>query len=266
MVNHQQADIRGFGSCITIGRGDLPCDIEQTSYVDLHGYVLNNFINLTPVLFIPSMTQPGKFITFEGIDGAGKSTHLAWLADFLRDKGLQVVMTREPGGTTLGEKLRELLLDQHQTMHAETETLLMFAARREHLDKVILPALSRGNWVISDRYMDASFAYQGAGRGVSLQKLGSLEEWVQGSFSPDLTLYFDLPAEVGRARVQSIKTADRFECESDPFFDRVRQGYLRRAQQFPQRIRLIDASLPIDHVRQKLVTLIEAFYSQHSER
>ncbi len=212
------------------------------------------------------MVQPGKFITFEGIDGAGKSSHLEWLAQFLRDKGLTIVVTREPGGTALGERLRELLLDQRQTMHAETETLLMFAARREHLDKVILPALARGDWVVSDRYMDASFAYQGAGRGVSLQKLVLLEDWVQGRVVPDLTLYFDLPAEIGKARVQSIKTFDRFERESDEFFDRVRQGYLQRAQQFSQRIRVIDASLPIEQVRQNLVELIEIFCRQQSRQ
>ncbi len=212
------------------------------------------------------MVQPGKFITFEGIDGAGKSSHLEWLAQFLRGKGLTIVVTREPGGTALGERLRELLLDQRQTMHAETETLLMFAARREHLDKVILPALARGDWVVSDRYMDASFAYQGAGRGVSLQKLVLLEDWVQGRVVPDLTLYFDLPAEIGKARVQSIKTFDRFERESDEFFDRVRQGYLQRAQQFSQRIRVIDASLPIEQVRQNLVELIEIFCRQQSRQ
>lgn len=210
------------------------------------------------------MVHPGKFITLEGIDGAGKSTHLVWLAKFLKDKGLTVVVTREPGGTELGEKLRELLLDGRQTMHAETETLLMFAARREHLDKVILPALARGDWVISDRYMDASFAYQGAGRGVPLQKLTLLEGWVQGIFSPDLTLYFDVPAEIGKARVQSIKSADRFETESDQFFERIRQGYLQRAQQFRQRISVIDASLPIEQVQQNLMQLIETFYRQHS--
>ncbi|MDT8364569.1 MAG: dTMP kinase [Nitrosomonas sp.] len=212
------------------------------------------------------MAQPGKFITFEGIDGAGKSTHLVWVADFLRGKGLNVVVTREPGGTDLGEKLRECLLDQRQTMHPETETLLMFAARREHLDKVILPALARGDWVISDRYMDASFAYQGAGRGVSPHKLDVLEEWVQGVFSPDLTLYFDVSAKIGKARVQSIKTADRFECESSQFFDRVRQGYLQRAQQLQQRISVIDASLPIEQVRQNLKGLMEAFYSRHRDK
>ncbi|HNO76035.1 MAG TPA: dTMP kinase [Nitrosomonas mobilis] len=216
-----------------------------------------------PILLESSMVQPGKFITFEGIDGAGKSTHLAWLTKFLQNRGLTVVVTREPGGTVLGERLRELLLDQRQTMHAETETLLMFAARREHLDKVILPALARGDWVVSDRYMDASFAYQGAGRGVPLWKLALLEEWVQGIFSPDLTLYFDLPAEIGKARVQSIKTADRFEAESDQFFEHVRQGYLQRAQQFQQRISVIDASLPIEQVKQNLMELIEAFYRQH---
>lgn len=209
------------------------------------------------------MVQPGKFVTLEGIDGAGKSTHLAWLATFLQDKGLTVVVTREPGGTALGERLRELLLDLRQTMHAETEALLMFAARREHLAKVILPALARGDWVVSDRYMDASFAYQGAGRGVPLQKLALLEEWVQGSFAPDLTLYFDLPAEIGKARVQCVKSADRFEMESNQFFERVRQGYLQRAQQFQQRIRVIDANLPLEQVRQNLKELIEAFYRQH---
>jgi len=210
------------------------------------------------------MAHPGKFITLEGIDGAGKSTHLVWLADFLRKKGVRVTVTREPGGTALGEKLRELLLDNRQTMHAETETLLMFAARREHLDKIIFPALARGDWVVSDRYMDASFAYQGAGRGVPLQKLTLLEEWVQGIFSPDLTLYFDLPAEIGRARMQSVKSADRFEAEPNQFFERIRQGYLQRAQQFPQRISVIDASLPIEQVRRNLMELIEAFYRQHS--
>lgn len=210
------------------------------------------------------MVQPGKFITFEGIDGAGKSSHLEWLAQFLRGKGLAIVVTREPGGTVLGERLRELLLDQRQTMHAETETLLMFAARREHLDKVIFPALARGDWVVSDRYMDASFAYQGAGRGVSLQKLVLLEDWVQGGVAPDLTLYFDLPAEMGKARVQSIKTYDRFERESDEFFDRVRQGYLQRARQFSQRIRVIDASFPIEQVRQNLMELIDIFCRQQS--
>ena len=201
--------------------------------------------------------QQGKFITLEGIDGAGKSTHLIWLEDFLRRKGINNVMTREPGGTPLGEQLRTLLLDQRQIMHAETEALMLFAARREHLDKVILPSLTRGDWVISDRFTDASFAYQGGGRGVSFGKLQILEQWVQGSFQPDLTLYFDVPIETARQRVQSVKTADRFEQEQDEFFRRVREAYLQRAQQFPERIRLIDASRPLHDVTIALERIIQ---------
>ena len=199
---------------------------------------------------------PGKFITLEGIDGAGKSTHLAWLENFLRGKGLTVVVTREPGGTPLGEKLRALLLDNSQAMHAETEALLMFAARREHLDKVILPALARGDWVISDRFTDASFAYQGGGRGLATNRLDDLERWVQGEFQPDLTLYFDVSVELGRQRVNAIKAADRFEKEQDEFFQRVRAAYLQRAHKFPQRIRLIDSSQPLEKVKESLHDII----------
>lgn len=199
---------------------------------------------------------PGKFITLEGIDGAGKSTHLAWLENFLRGKGLTVVVTREPGGTPLGEKLRALLLDNGQAMHAETEALLMFAARREHLDKVILPALARGDWVISDRFTDASFAYQGGGRGLASNRLEGLERWVQGEFQPDLTFYFDVSVELGRQRINAIKTADRFEKEQDEFFQRVRAAYLQRAHQFPQRIRLIDSSQPLEKVEESLHDII----------
>lgn len=201
--------------------------------------------------------QKGKFITLEGIDGAGKSTHLAWLENFLRSKGVQVVTTREPGGTPLGEQLRALLLDHRQFMHAETEALLMFAARREHLDKVILPSLAKGDWVISDRFTDASFAYQGGGRGVESDKLCVLEQWVQGVFQPDLTLYFDVPIDLARQRIQSIKIADRFEQEQDDFFFRVREAYLQRVQQFPERIRLIDASQPLHDVTRVLESTIQ---------
>lgn len=192
--------------------------------------------------------QPGKFITLEGIDGAGKSTHLAWLENYLCLNGIKVVITREPGGTPLGEQLRALLLDHRQDMNAETEALLMFAARREHLDKVILPALAKGIWVISDRFTDASYAYQGGGRGVALVKLNVLEQWVQGLFQPDLTLYFDVTIAMARKRVQSIKTADRFEKEQDEFFHRVREAYLQRVRQFPERIRLIDANQSLPEV------------------
>ncbi|WP_430230419.1 dTMP kinase [Nitrosomonas communis] len=201
--------------------------------------------------------QRGKFITLEGLDGAGKSTHLAWLENFLEDKGIDVVTTREPGGTLLGEQLRNLLLDPGQHMHAETEALLMFAARREHLDKVILPSLHRGEWVISDRFTDASFAYQGGGRGVPFDKLHILEQWVQGVFQPDLTLYFDVPIEMARQRVQSAKITDRFEREQDEFFLQVRATYLQRAQQFTERICLVDASQPLHEVTIALEAIIQ---------
>ncbi|MFZ1765914.1 MAG: dTMP kinase, partial [Candidatus Nitrotoga sp.] len=165
-----------------------------------------------------------KFITFEGVDGAGKSTHLTWFAETLRKRGNEVLVTREPGGTPVGESLRDILLNQ--TMHAETEALLMFAARLEHIEQVIKPALQRGIWVISDRFSDASFAYQGGGRGVSVAKLEQLECWVHENFQPDLTLLFDLPVEVARQRLSKNITLDRFEQEKDSFFEKVRQAYL----------------------------------------
>lgn len=199
---------------------------------------------------------PGKFITLEGLDGAGKSTHLSWLENILRSKGKTVVVTREPGGTPLGEALRELLLDNNGIMHAETEALLIFAARREHLDKVILPALARGDWVISDRFTDASFAYQGGGRGLATQKLDSLEQWVQGKFQPDLTLYFDVTVEVGRQRINAIKPPDRFEREHDAFFRKVRDAYLERAHRFPRRISVIDANRSLEEVKKSLDKII----------
>ena len=192
--------------------------------------------------------KPGKFITLEGIDGAGKSTQLAWIVELLQCVGLQAVVTREPGGTELGERLRAVLLDKSMTMHAETEALLMFAARREHLDKVILPALAQGQWVISDRFTDASFAYQGGGRGLDTGKLEILEQWVQGTLQPDLTLYFDVPVEVGQQRVSQIKAADRFEKERGDFFQHVRSAYLDRARQFPGRIKIIDSSQSLAEV------------------
>ena len=191
----------------------------------------------------------GKFITLEGIDGAGKSTQLEWIIELLHLAGLTTVVTREPGGTPLGEQLRALLLDQSIIMHPETEALLMFAARREHLDKVILPALSQGQWVISDRFTDASFAYQGGGRGLDNHKLAILEQWTLGTLQPDLTLYFDVPVELGQQRVSQIKTVDRFEKEQEDFFQRVRAAYLDRAKQFPDRIKLIDSSQSLIEVK-----------------
>ncbi|MFA7270855.1 MAG: dTMP kinase [Sterolibacterium sp.] len=190
----------------------------------------------------------GKFITLEGIDGAGKSTHHGWVVEFLQQRGKRVVATREPGGTPLGEKLRELLLKD--AMHLETEALLMFAARREHLDKVILPTLERGDWVVSDRFTDASFAYQGGGRGLDKDKLAVLEAWVQGNLQPDLTFLFDVPIEVARIRLASSgNTPDRFELEQREFFERVRRAYLERHDLEPQRIISIDATQRLIDIR-----------------
>jgi len=197
----------------------------------------------------------GKFITFEGIDGAGKSTHIEWVASRLRAHA-NVVTTREPGGTPLGEDLRQLLL--HRKMHLETEALLMFAARREHIAEVIEPALARGDWVISDRFTDATFAYQGGGRGLALDRLAALEQWVQGDLQPDLTLLFDVPLETASARLASAREPDKFEAESRAFFERTRAEYLRRAAEAPHRFRVIDATRSIDEIR---VTLEEVLAS-----
>lgn len=199
----------------------------------------------------------GKFITFEGIDGAGKSTHIAWLIERLRHAGHQVVATREPGGTPLGEKLRALLLNE--PMHLETETLLMFAARREHLDKLILPALAAGQWVVSDRFTDATYAYQGGGRGLSRAKLLQLEAWVHGGIKPDLTLIFDLDPAIAAQRLGGTGNApDRFEREPAAFFTSVRNAYLERAAADPARIRLIDASRTPHEVQSQLETIISS--------
>ncbi len=197
-----------------------------------------------------------KFITFEGMDGAGKSTHLAWFADTLRQRGQDVVVTREPGGTALGEQLREILL--HQTMAMDTEALLMFAARAEHIEQVIKPALLAGKVVISDRFSDASFAYQGAGRGMDWEKLKRLESWVQGDMHPDLTVFFDVPVDVARLRLANNATLDRFEQEHGDFFERVRAGYHRRVQENPQRYAVIDAAQPLDKVTAQLGAILEA--------
>ncbi len=197
-----------------------------------------------------------KFITLEGIDGAGKSTHLNWLAERLRNQGKNVLVTREPGGTPLGEALRELLL--HQAMHLETEALLMFAARREHLDKVIIPALREGTWVISDRFTDASFAYQGGGRGLGESKLSILEQWVQQDLQPDLTLLFDVTLEVSRQRLSGNASLDRFEQEKQDFFQRVRDAYLKRAAQFPERIRVIDSGRTLNEIQVDLEDIVSS--------
>ena len=195
-----------------------------------------------------------KFITFEGVDGAGKSTHLEWFADALRRRGFDVVVTREPGGTLLGEQLREILLNQ--PMNIGTEALLMFAARMEHIEQIIKPSLRAGKWVISDRFSDASFAYQGGGRGLNWGKLSQLEQWVHPDLQPDLTLFFDVPVEVARQRLSNSTSLDRFEQEQADFFERVRAGYYKRIQENPQRYVVIDAAQTLDMVKYKLEEII----------
>lgn len=196
----------------------------------------------------------GLFITLEGVDGAGKSTHIDWMAERFRAQGRVVRCTREPGGTPLGERLRALLLSE--AMHPDTEALLMFAARREHLVRVIEPALAAGEVVISDRFTDASFAYQCGGRGLPEARLEVLESWVQGTLQPDLTLLFDVDHEVAQARRDAVRDPDRFEREDAQFHARVRAAYLRRAERFPERIRRVDANQPVEAVRRQIETLI----------
>lgn len=197
--------------------------------------------------------SPGKFITLEGIDGAGKSTHVAGIADFLRGRGKAVVVTREPGGTPLGEKLREVLLSR--AMDIDTETLLMFAARGEHIAKVIAPALSGGRWVVSDRFTDATYAYQGAGGGMAKDRIAALERWVQGGLKPDLTLVFDVPVDVALARLSKDR-ADRFESENRSYFERVRAGYLGLAAGDPGRVRVVDAQKPVHEVKKMVENIV----------
>jgi dTMP kinase len=200
------------------------------------------------------MTQRGKFITFEGIDGAGKSTHIQFVGDLIRARGQELVSSREPGGTPLGEKLRELWL--HEAMHVETETLLVFASRREHIAQVIQPALDRGAWVISDRFTDASFAYQGGGRGLPREKLEIMAHWVHADLEPDLTILFDVPLEVARARLDATRDLDRFEREKADFFFATRNEYLRRAAEFPQRFRVIDSTRSIEDIQRELADIV----------
>lgn len=201
-----------------------------------------------------STAAPGKFISFEGIDGAGKSTHIGFVADFLAARGKTVVSTREPGGTAVGEKLRDLLL--HEKMDLETEALLMFASRREHIAQVIAPGLARGDWVLSDRFTDASFAYQGGGRGLARAKLEALEHWVHPHLQPDLTLLFDVPLAVARSRLDATRTLDKFEREQADFFSACRNEYLRRAAQFPDRIVVVDSTRSIDATRAFLADVL----------
>jgi dTMP kinase len=202
----------------------------------------------------------GCFVTFEGIDGAGKSTHIAALAERLRGGGHEVVLTREPGGSALAERLRELLL--HEPMDALTEVLLVFAARRDHLQRCIEPALARGAVVICDRFTDATFAYQGGGRGLDERLLGELEAWVQQGRQPDLTFWFDLPPAVAAERLAAGRAPDRFEREDEAFFTRVRAAYARRAAAAPERFVRIDAAAGREAVR----AAVEAALAAHPIR
>jgi dTMP kinase len=201
------------------------------------------------------MTERGRFITVEGIDGAGKSTQIEAVAAALRSRGLHLVLTREPGGTSRGEALRELILNEHMT--AETETLLLFAARAEHLARVIRPALAVGHWVLCDRFTDATYAYQSGGRGVAEDRIAALENWVHADLQPDLTLLFDVPPEVAAQRLASARAADRFEAEDIGFFAAVRRAYLARAASDPARFFVVDGTRPPEELRARLTELAE---------
>ena len=200
--------------------------------------------------------MPGKFITLEGIDGAGKSSHLPYVRELVAARsGAHAISTREPGGTPLGERLREVLL--HEAMTPATEALLMFAARREHLEQVIWPALEAGTWVICDRFTDATMAYQGGGRGIPPDRLAILESWTHPGFQPDLTLLFDVPTEVGAERLARVGAPDRFEREQSAFHERVRAAYLARAAADPGRFRVIDSTQAPAAVRAELQRVID---------
>jgi len=196
------------------------------------------------------MTARGRFVTFEGIDGAGKSSHIEWFADLLRKQGRKVSVTREPGGTELAEAIREWLLNRPMSMR--TEALLAFAARQDHLERVIRPALDSGVWVICDRFTDSTVAYQGGGRGIALADIETLERWVHPDLQPDRTYLFDLDPVIAAERRRAARAADRFEAEQQSFFVRVREAYLARAAGSGARFRIIDSAKSIDDIRKLL--------------
>ena len=204
----------------------------------------------------------GKFISIEGIEGAGKSTQIAFIQSYLAERNKKVVMTREPGGTGLGEEIRNLLLSPREGgMSDDAELLLMFAARAEHITQIIQPALARGDWVICDRFVEATFAYQGGGRGISQQRIGQIADWTLQDLKTDLTLLFDLPVELGFSRVASRNEAiDRFEQEKTSFFERVRADYLRQAKTSPERIKIIDASQDIAEVQEMVTVQLDKLF------
>ncbi len=208
-------------------------------------------------------TACGRFITVEGTEGVGKSSNIAFIQAALQQAGIEVITTREPGGTQLGEEIRELLLDhRHSGMNADAELLLMFAARAEHIAQVILPALNKGQWVLCDRFTDATYAYQGGGRGIPFERIATLEQWVQGALRPDYTVLLDLPVEIGLARAGERSAADRFEKEQQIFFEQVRCAYLAQAQRAPERYRIIDASQPLEAVQQQLGSVLQAILKE----
>ena len=201
----------------------------------------------------------GKFITIDGVEGAGKSTQIDLICSYLHRKGIEVVRTREPGGTEVGEKIRSVLLDvENQEMHSDTELLLMFSSRNELIQNKIIPALNDGYWVVSDRFTDASFAYQGGGRMLNLDRIAELEDWVLGDFKPDLTLLLDVSVEVGMARIEARAAKDRIELEEREFFERVRSVFICRSETFPERIKLIDSSGAVDDIHSKIRALIDS--------
>jgi dTMP kinase len=205
----------------------------------------------------------GRFITLEGSEGSGKSTNLNYIHQRLQQAGIDLVLTREPGGTPLGENIRELLLDhRQQAMASDTELLLMFAARAQHLNELIIPSLEAGKWVLCDRFTDATYAYQGAGRGIDNSRIAQLEQWVQGELRPDLTLFLDLPVAQGLARAGARAELDRFEREEIAFFERVRQGYLSQAAAEPQRYRVVDAAPPLPEVQLQLNHIIDDYLAR----
>ena len=200
----------------------------------------------------------GKFITIDGLEGAGKSTQIDFIKNYLSDRNRDVFLSREPGGTDLGERLRALLLDKNiDAMHPDTELLLMFAARNEHVKKVIVPKLEQGVWVISDRFTDASYAYQGGGRGIPLKRIGELEQWTLQDFVPDMTFLLDLDVELGLSRVEQRGEKDRFEEEHRDFFNKVREIFSNRASKYPERIKLIDASKNIDETSSQIKKILD---------
>ena len=201
----------------------------------------------------------GKFITIDGVDGAGKSTQIDLVCEHLIQKGIKVVRTREPGGTEVGEKIRSVLLDvENQEMHSDTELLLMFSSRNELIQNKIIPALEEGFWVVSDRFTDASFAYQGGGRMLNLDRISKLADWVLGDFKPDLTFLLDVTVEVGMQRIEARAAKDRIELEERAFFERVRSVFIQRSEAFPERIKLIDATASVNDIQSKIRALIDS--------